>query len=149
MPKLGNAGTSCFTNGLNLRKICLPILQNIPQAMCDFCNKLVEVDLPNAKTIATEAFQRATLLTRVILRNSVVCTLSHKYAFRWCYRLSGEVNASSNPEGLKDGYIYVPRDLVESYKTATNWSNFATQFRALEDYTVDGTTTGALDESKI
>ena len=40
------------------------------------------------------------------------------------------------------GYIYVPRDLIESYKTATNWSYFADQFRILEDYTDDGTITG-------
>jgi hypothetical protein len=31
----------------------------------------------------------------------------------------------------------------------TNWTTFSAQFRALEDYTVDGTTTGELDESKI
>jgi hypothetical protein len=32
--------------------------------------------------------------------------------------------------------------LLESYKITTNWSSFATQFRALENYTVDGTITG-------
>jgi hypothetical protein len=47
------------------------------------------------------------------------------------------------------GYIYVPADLVDSYKAATNWSTFAAQFRALEDYTVDGTITGELDITKI
>lgn len=47
------------------------------------------------------------------------------------------------------GYIYVPRALVESYKTATNWSQHADQIRAIEDYTVDGTVTGVLDETKI
>ena len=39
--------------------------------------------------------------------------------------------------------------LVDSYKAATNWSTYADQIRALEDYTVDGTTTGALDETKV
>ena len=34
-------------------------------------------------------------------------------------------------------------------QAATNWSTYAAQFRALEDYTVDGTTTGELDETKI
>ena len=47
------------------------------------------------------------------------------------------------------GYIYVPAALVSSYEAATNWSTLAGQFRALEDYTVDGTTTGELDPSKI
>ena len=47
------------------------------------------------------------------------------------------------------GYIYVPASLSASYKTAGNWTAFSNQFRALEDYTVDGTVTGDLDESKI
>lgn len=47
------------------------------------------------------------------------------------------------------GYIYVPASMIDAYKAATNWSNVADQFRALEDYTVDGTTTGELDETKI
>ena len=46
-------------------------------------------------------------------------------------------------------YVYVPAALVDSYKAATNWSTYASRFRALEDYTVDGTITGELDETKI
>ena len=56
---------------------------------------------------------------------------------------------SSTPIASGTGYIYVPRALVDSYKAASKWSTYANQFRALEDYTVDGTTTGALDETKI
>lgn len=33
-----------------------------------------------------------------------------------------------------DGYIYVPRTLLESYKTATNWVVMAKYIRAIEDY---------------
>lgn len=32
------------------------------------------------------------------------------------------------------GYIYVPQALIEEYKAATNWSTYASQFRAIEDY---------------
>ena len=32
------------------------------------------------------------------------------------------------------GYIYVPAALVDSYKAATNWSVYADQIRAIEDY---------------
>lgn len=61
-----------------------------------------------------------------------------------------DVNAfQQTPIASGTGYIYVPRALVDSYKTAENWSTFASQFRALEDYTVDGTVTGDLGESKI
>ena len=55
----------------------------------------------------------------------------------------------TNEIGNGIGYIYVPRSMVDTLKSATNWSIYASQIRALEDYTVDGTTTGALDETKI
>ena len=66
-----------------------------------------------------------------------------------CYHLSGTKDSTYNPNGDKDGYIYVPRNMVDTLKSATNWSKHADQIRALEDYTVDGTTTGELDESKV
>lgn len=45
--------------------------------------------------------------------------------------------------------FYVRRALVDEFKNATNWSTYADMYRALEDYTVDGTATGELDMSKI
>ena len=45
--------------------------------------------------------------------------------FRYCYHFTGEVSANYNPNGLKDGRIYVPDDKVDALKTATNWSTYA------------------------
>ena len=45
--------------------------------------------------------------------------------------------------------VCVPRALLEQYKASTGWKHGGGQIRAIEDYTVDGTTTGALDESKL
>ena len=98
--------------------------------------------------IDTLAFESCYILTAVILRSEIVCNLVNTAAFLDCYHLLGTVNKTYNPDGLKDGYIYVPASLVDSYKTATNWTTFADQFRALEDYTVDGTITGELDPAK-
>ena len=53
------------------------------------------------------------------------------------------------PIASGNGYIYVPAALVSAYKTADGWSTYSAQFRALEDYTVDGTVTGDLDLTKI
>ena len=33
-----------------------------------------------------------------------------------------------------EGYIYVPASMVDAYKAATNWSKYADQIRAIEDY---------------
>ena len=101
------------------------------------CIGIQKVDLAAVQGIGTECFIWAYPLTQLIIRTSTVCVLSNSNAFKDTAIASGT------------GYIYVPSALIDSYKTATNWSVYADQFRALEDYTVDGTTTGELDESKI
>lgn len=57
--------------------------------------------------------------------------------------------AAFNGTGFTNTHFYVRRALVDEFKTATNWSTYADMYRALEDYTVDGTATGELDMSKI
>lgn len=94
-------------------------------------------DFQAATSIGISAFHGCSALTALILRSATMCELSSTDAF------------SSTPIASGTGYIYVPAALVDSYKEATNWKTYASQFRALEDYTVDGTTTGALDETKI
>lgn len=66
-------------------------------------------------------------------------------AFTNCYWLTKTVNEQFNPQG-KQGYIYVPRSVIESLRSGTNWGQF--KFRVLEDYTVDGTTSGEFDTVK-
>ena len=96
------------------------------------------VDFPCLTNVAFNTFSNSTNLTCLALRTqNNICTLSGWSAF------------DDTPIYDGDGYIYVPSALIEQYKTATNWTYFATKFRALEDYTVDGTVTGALDTSKI
>lgn len=104
-----------------------------------FCKNLEVIDLPVCTSIpGGNHFNTCSALRAFILRNtSAVCPLGN----------AGSFNNSGVAKGT--GYIYVPRALVDSYKTATNWSAYASQFRALEDHTVDGTITGALDEDKI
>lgn len=64
-------------------------------------------------------------LTKLIIRNmNTIPTLS-SYAFTNCYHFTGTTNKDYNPQGLKDGRIYVPDDKVDALKTATNWSVYA------------------------
>ena len=46
-------------------------------------------------------------------------------AFYNCYHFNGTTNSTYNPQGLKDGRIYVPDDKVDELKQATNWSVYA------------------------
>ena len=73
-------------------------------------------------SIAATAFDTCSALTTVILRKNQVCTLANVSAF------------NSTPIKSGTGYVYVPSALVDSYKTATNWSTYAAQIRAIEDY---------------
>jgi hypothetical protein len=170
-PLVTSIGANAFAANSELESVNFPLLSIINSSSFSSCAKLTNVTFPSATAIYNNAFsgdaklvsadfllvtriqtyvfQSCCSLTRVILRSLTMCVLNNTNAFNYCYHIHGTTDSTFNPNGLKDGYIYVPRDLVESYKSATNWSNFATQFRALEDYTVDGTTTGALDESKI
>ena len=112
------------------------ILTTTGQNSFNYCERLTLLDLPNLINISLQSFER-TNLTTLILRSDTMCKLS-------------AVNALSyTPIMRKTGYIYVPASLIDSYKSATNWSTYANQFRAIEDYTVDGTITGELDETKI
>jgi hypothetical protein len=60
-----------------------------------------------------------------------------------------QMSGAFSGTGFTDTHFYVRRALVDEFKTATNWSTYADMYRALEDYTVDGTATGELDMSKI
>ena len=145
VPNVTTLGESVFYNCTALEKVCFPsvvevklITQNWDRGIVAQCTSLKSVDLPVCTAFSGPVFARATNLASVILRNTtVICSLSTNNAF------------GGTPIAQGTGYIYVPRALLEDYKVATNWSALAAQFRAIEDYTVDGTVTGELDQSKI
>ncbi len=148
-PSVTSIGATSFGYNTALTSANFPKLTETAGSAFASCPSLVSVDLPKATTIATYSFEKCYSLKAVILRKETVCTLDNTSAFTGCYHFLGTVDSTYNPNGSKDGYIYVPSALINTYKTASNWSNYASQFRALESYTVDGTITGALDESKI
>lgn len=147
LPLATTFGINAFSQSTKLRSVKLQSATTVRQALCTGCASLQTADFLVATKVEQYAFNNCYSLTALILRSNSLCSLSA--AIKNAYHLAGTVDATYNPDGLADGYIYVPAALVDTYKAATNWSTFADQFRALEDYTVDGTTTGELDESKI
>lgn len=88
-----------------------------------YCSSLTKVDFSVARWIGGKVFTQCSKLTSLILRNTEkVCTLTNSSAF------------SSTPIASGKGYIYVPKALVDSYKAASDWSTYADQIRAIEDY---------------
>ena len=135
LPELKNVEASCF-GYIGVRQLVIPKATSIGDSALTNSKSLKYVDLPKCTAIANYGLRNNSLLETLILRSETTCTLSN-------YALNSTKIAN------KTGYVYVPSALIESYKGATNWSKMSTQFRALEDYTIDGTINGELDESKI
>jgi hypothetical protein len=88
-----------------------------------YCYALKYVDLSFATTLPNWCLANDGNLETVILRKSdSICTMS------------GTSSLSNSGVANGTGFIYVPASLVEQYKAATNWSAYATQIRAIEDY---------------
>lgn len=138
MLKADTVCTGMINNCNALKKLCLQSAANISNQGLSNAKLLEIVDLPALLRITgTYVLRNSTAFKALVLRASTVVTVSNEFAFTNSTIESGT------------GYVYVPAALVEEYKAADNWSTYAAQFRALEDYTVDGTITGELDESKI
>ena len=148
LPLVTSVGSSSMA-ATEITSICLPLITEIPDSVFQVCKNLTTADFTLVKKIGVYVFYSCYKLTSLILRSDTLCTLGSTTSFNNCYHYHGTVNSTYNPNGDKDGYIYVPKALIEDYKVATNWVTYASQFRALEDYTVDGTITGELDETKI
>jgi hypothetical protein len=123
LPSATSVGTYAFYNCSGLTTVHLPAATSL-QSQCFYsCTKLKHADFGNLSSIAAQTFNACSALTELILRKTgSVCTLSNTSAI------------SNTAIGKGTGYIYVPAALIDTYKTATNWSTFANQFRAIEDY---------------
>ena len=95
----------------------------------DGCSKLTTIDITNMKitnTSNSNSFAyNCKSLTKLIIRNMPTIPAISSSAFTGCYHFTGTTDATYNPQGLKDGRIYVPDDKVDALKTATNWSTYA------------------------
>lgn len=125
------------------------------------CYNLTTADFPLATSIGERAFINCKNLKALILRSPTMCDMDISAVVG-----TKIVDATGTPTG--EGFIYVLTALYKAYiadlvpkaialaasvgntldePTATYM--VTAMLRKLEDYTVDGTTTGELDESKI
>ena len=171
IPLVTSIGYDAFSQCNSLKSIIAPLVEELGMRAfyycglesCSFPNLSVirekcfynnydlrELDLPNAKYIGSSAFYGCASLVKVFIsQKDNVCSLYSK-AFTNCYHILGTKNTTYNPEGLKDGYIYVPASLLANYKTNSSWTTYATQIigheyleagAALPNYTNSGFTT--------
>jgi hypothetical protein len=116
--------SGCFRYCYSLRKVVLPsTLTAINSDAFKTCIKLQELDIPaSVASIWGGAFNGCSALAKLVIRytGGVVST--------------NNANICANtPIASGTGYIYVPDALVEDYKIATNWSQYANQIKGLSE----------------
>lgn len=125
LPSVTSMGTYAFYNCSGLLDVRMDKVTSIPSQCFYSCSKLQRADFGAVGSMAAQAFNACTALTVLILRKSDgICTLSN-------------TNAVANSGiGTGNGFVYVPRALLNQYIADANWSAVvaAEEFRAIEDY---------------
>ena len=124
LPSCHTLGTgalgSAFWGCSKLSQVSLPLVTTIMSFT--FRDTVIQkIDFLSVNNIESSAFIYARQLDTLILRNSNVCVLKNINAF------------DSTKIAAGTGYIYVPDNLVDSYKIATNWVTFANQIKPISE----------------
>lgn len=147
LPKCHLLGGNMFRYNLALTEMKLPSIDSVASTSATRsgyfyqCSSLKKVDIGSSdKPLVTSShvmfyqtcFYGCSALEALILRTPTLieATLTN--------------NFTSSGIGNGTGYIYVPSSLLETYKTASRWSDYASQIRAIEDYSSDGTVDGEI-----
>ena len=132
-PQLDTRSTTNMNNMFrecsHLTTIQLDISSSVTSMSNTFqnCPRLITIDITHMNKISTmwSFANNCYSLTKLIIRNMTTIPPLDSNSFTNCYHFTGTTNETYNPNGLKDGRIYVPDDKVEALKTATNWSVYA------------------------
>jgi surface protein len=141
LPLITKLPESCFAHCSNLMSVNCPAVTEIEAGAMEGCNvtelifpecvtikgwgwtfaanhNLIKAVFPKLTNITSASFALCGSLKALVLGSSSVVTLGEGNVF----------NESGIATGT--GYVYVPRNLVESYKVAEHWSTYASQIRA-------------------
>ena len=101
------------------------------QSMFYCCSSLEKIDITRFISSNSEVCCNCYSLKQLIIRNMDIIFSLESSTFKNCYHFYGTIDRTYNPEGLKDGRIYVPDDKIEKLKNLTNWSLFSDILRPL------------------
>ena len=96
--------------------------------MFQYCEILTKVDFTGINSRGCSlvyTFSNCYSLKKLIIRNMTTALRLQSTTFTRCYHFTGTLDTTYNPNGLKDGRIYVPDNMVDTLKSATNWSKYA------------------------
>ena len=118
-PLVTTMENGCFKMASKLTSANLPLITTLPADA--FRNSTVRTaDFASVTNINRTAFTDCTSLETLIIRTPSVCVISD---------ISVALRGSKIAAGT--GYIYVPDNLVDSYKAATNWVTLAEQIKPI------------------
>lgn len=117
-PLATTVGLGAFDECASLSSVNLTAVTSVEPLTFRKCEALTTVDLPVATSIGTQAFYNSGIAS-LTLRSNAVCILENEDAFYF------------TPIEDGTGYIYVPSNLVDSYKNSDGWSTYANQIRAI------------------
>lgn len=121
-PNVTSLEDQAFSTCSSLTTAKFPSVTNVGYAAFSSCPQLTTLDCSNVTNVGSSAFVNCGKFNRFIIRtDSFVATLSNTNAF------------VGTPIASGTGYIYVPDDLVNSYKTATNWAVFEDQIKGISE----------------
>ena len=106
-----------------LRKLVFgSVTGKVAQFVFNNLTALKTVDFYQNVSLENYSFANCAAFDTLILRSDTLCQNTGTMSFNGC--------------GIKSdaGHIYVPAALVDTYKAAMNWSTYASQIRAIEDY---------------
>ena len=140
--EIGNCITSigyaAFQNCSSLTSCTIPTsVTSINEEAFAYCTSLTSIIIPNSVTsIGLDAFYLCTSLTSVTIPSGV--TSIGQYAFGACYNLTSITILAATPPTLEynnvfdsDCPIYVPCKSVDTYKSATYWSSYASRIEGI------------------
>ena len=105
--------------------INLPNCRSIYSSAFGKCSSMTTAVFDSCRTIGGYAFASCFQLTALYLESTSMCTLSASTAFN-----STPIGGYSGIAG-QYGSIYVPSELLSSYKAATNWVYFSSRFKRI------------------
>ena len=112
---------NAFEGCSKLVSVYLPLVKVFGGSVFKGDTSLGTVDLPALNTIWEMAFYNCISLKTVILRLNRVCELKRVDVFY------------NTPIANGTGFVYVPDNIVEQYKTADNWSTYASQIKPISE----------------
>lgn len=120
-PSVTTISQYAFGNCSNLTDINFPLLKTLGAYALQNCTSLKSVEFPSLTKMNVAPFTGCSKLTRIVLSGSTICEL-------------GSTNSlSGTPIASGTGFVYVPDELVESYKTESSWKNYVAQIKPISE----------------